>query len=117
VAKLGILLTLGPFQFENWETAANIAEAALDKGHDVRIFYYLDGVYNPIKYQTFPDLEVMPKDRVAKLVEKGADIIACGICVNARGLEKGKDYIEGVKVGGLPDFAEIVGDVDRLITL
>ncbi len=117
MAKLGFLLTLGPFQFENWETAASIAEAALDKGHEVKFFYYLDGVYNPIKYQTFPDLPVMPKDRWAKLLEKGGTITACGICVNARGLEKGKDYIEGVKVGGLPDFAEIVGEVDRLITL
>ncbi len=117
MAKLGILLTLGPYQFQNWETAANIAEVALDKGHEVKFFYYLDGVYNPIKYQTFPDMEVMPKDRVSRLIEKGAKITACGICVNARGLEKGKDYIEGVKVGGLPDFAEIVGEVDRLITL
>lgn len=117
MAKLGILLTLGPFQFENWDTAASIAEAALDKGHQVRMFLYLDGVYNPVKLQTFPDLAVMPKDRFAALMAKGAQIIACGICVNARGLEKGKDYIEGVKVGGLPDFAEIVGDADRLITL
>lgn len=117
MAKLGFLLTLGPFQFENWDTAASLAEAALDKGHEVRMFLYLDGVYNPNKYQTFPDLDVMPKDRFATLVSKGASIIACGICVNARGLEKGKDYIEGVRVGGLPDFAEIVGDVDQLITL
>ena len=117
MAKLGILLTLGPFQFENWETAANLAEAALDKGHEVDIFYYLDGVYNPIKYQSFPDLPVMPKDRWAKIAERGAKIIACGICVNARGLERGKDYVEGVRVGGLPDFAEIVGEADRLITL
>ncbi len=117
MAKLGILLTLGPFQFENWETAASIAEAALDKGHEIQFFYYLDGVYNPIKYQTFPDLDVMPKDRIARLLDKGAKITACGICVNARGLEKGKDYIEGVRVGGLPDFAEMLGEVDRLIAL
>ncbi len=117
MAKLGILLTTGPFQFENWETAASIADAAVAKGHEVSFFYYLDGVYNPIKYQTFPDLAVMPKDRVAALVEKGVKVTACGICVNARGLEKGKDFIDGVKVGGLPDFAEIVGESDALITL
>lgn len=117
MAKLGLLLTSGPFQFQQWDTAASLAEAALDKGHEVRVFLYLDGVYNPIKSQTFPDLPVMPKDRFAGLVGRGAQIIACGVCVNARGLEKGKDYIEGVKVGGLPDFADIVGDVDRLITL
>jgi len=117
MAKIGILLTSGPFQYENWETAANIAQAALAKGHEVNMFWYLDGVYNPIKYQTFPDLPVLPKDRFAEIVGNGGSIIACGICVNARGLEKGKDYIEGVRVGGLPDFAEIVGESDRLITL
>lgn len=116
MAKLGILLTLGPLQFENWETAANIAEAAMDKGHNVNFFYYLDGVYNPNKNQTFPDLSVMPKDRFAKLAERGAKIIACGVCVRARG-QKGEEYVKGVTVGGLPDFAEIVGDVDKLITL
>ena len=116
MAKLGFLLTLGPFQFENWETAANIAEAAQAKGHEVRMFCYLDGIYNPNKNQTFPDMPVMPKDRFAGLVQKGAKIVACGICVRARG-QKGEDYIPGVPVGGLPDFAEIIGDVDRLITL
>ncbi len=117
MATIGILLTGGPFQFENWETAVDIGDAALAKGHKVKYFLYLDGVYNPIQYQTFPDMEVMPKDRIQGLTQKGAEIIACGICVNARGLQKGKDYVEGVTVGGLPDFAEIVSDVDRLVTL
>ena len=108
MAKLGFLLTLGPFQFENWETAVNIADAALDQGHQVQMFFYLDGIYNPNKNQTFPDLPVIPKDRFAALQKKGAKIICCGVCVRARG-QKGEDYTEGVKVGGLPDFAEMVG--------
>jgi tRNA 2-thiouridine synthesizing protein D len=115
MAQIGFLLTSGPYQTEHWETVCNLAKAALVKGHGVKVFYYLDGVYNPIKYQTFPDMEVLPKDRFAELLELGAEIIACGICVNARGLENGKDYIEGVRVGGLPDFAEILGEVDRLL--
>jgi len=117
LATIGILLTGGPYQFENWETAADIGEAALAKGHTVKYFYYLDAVYNPIRHQSFPDLETLPKDRVLSLVDKGAEVIACGVCVNARGLQGGKDYVEGVRVGGLPDFAEIVGEVDRLVTL
>lgn len=117
MATLGFLLTTGPYQFQNYETLCKTAEAALDKGHGVKIFMYLDGVYNPIKFQKFPDMQSLPKDRFESLVKKGAQIIACGICVNARGLENGKDFLEGVKVGGLPDFAEIVGEVDRLITL
>jgi len=50
-------------------------------------------------------------------VEKGAKIIACGICVNARGLEGGKEFIDGVRVGGLPDLADMVSDADTVITL
>ncbi len=117
MAKLGILLTLGPYQFENWETAYNVANAALDKGHEVQMFLYLDGVYNPIKYHTFPDWPEMPKDKFAELVKKGAKIIACGVCVNERGLEKGKDYNDGITVGGLPDFAQIVSEVDSVVKL
>ena len=116
MASIGILLTLGPFQFENSETAVSIADAALDKGHTVKFFLYLDGIYNPNKNQAFPDLPVMPKDKFAGVLKKGATMVACGVCVRARG-QKGDEYVEGVKVGGLPDFAAIVGEVDRLITL
>jgi tRNA 2-thiouridine synthesizing protein D len=59
----------------------------------------------------------MPKDRILELVDKGAEIVACGVCVNARGLQGGKDYVEGVRVGGLPDFAEMVGEIDSLVAL
>ncbi len=117
MATIGILLTGGPFQFQRWETAVDIGDAALAKGHGVKYFLYLDGVYNPIRHQTFPDLDQMPKDRILKLVDKGAEIVACGVCVNARGLQGGKDYVEGVRVGGLPDFAEMVGEVDSLVAL
>lgn len=117
MATIGFLLTAAPLQTEHPETAFRIAEAALDKGHDVQMFFYLDGVYNPNQCQTFPDLAVMPHDRVRTLLDKGAKIVACGICVNARGLQNGRDYVEGVVVGGLPDFAEIVSESDRLISL
>jgi tRNA 2-thiouridine synthesizing protein D len=51
------------------------------------------------------------------LIEKGATIRACGICVNARGLEGGKDFVEGIPVGGLPDLADMISESDAFITL
>ncbi len=117
MGKIGFLLTTGPFQFQNWKTAADIADAALDKGHEVAIFMYLDGVYNPLETQKFPEWDVLPVERFIALKDKGATLIACGICVNARGLEGGKDFFEGTKIGGLPDFAEIIGESDALISL
>ena len=115
MAKIGFLLTTGPFQVQNWETVVNLADAALEKGHEIQIFFYLDGIYNPNRNQEFPDLPVLPKDRFAKIVKGGAKLIACGVCVRARG-QKGDAYIDGVSVGGLPDFAEILGEVDGLVT-
>lgn len=117
MAKIGFLLTTSPYQYENYDTVYNLAKAALEKGHQVQIFMYLDGVYNLIKLQKFPELCLLPKDKFAELAQEGAKIVACGICTNARGLENGRDYIEAVKVGGMPDFAEMLGEIDRLIAL
>ena len=119
MTRIGILLTTGPIQYQDWDTVYKLSLAALEKGHEVSIFLYLDGVYNPIGLQKFPDWEFLPKDRFEEIMNKGAKIIACGICVNARGLENGKDFVEhdNLRVGMLPDFADIIGEVDRLITL
>ncbi|MBI2303795.1 MAG: DsrE family protein [Chloroflexi bacterium] len=117
MSELGLVLTTSPLQYQNGETVVHVAEAALDRGHGVRIFLYLDGVYNPLRYQTFPDMAVMPWQRFQALAERGADIVACGLCVNARGLQGGKDFVSGIRIGGLPDFAAMVGEVDRLVCL
>lgn len=113
---LGIMLTDGPWQTERWETVTKIAEAALDKGHGVKLFLFLDGVYNPIKHQNFPDFTEQPVDSFKRLTEKGAMIVTCGICTNARGLQDGKDYVDNIKSAGLPDYSEFLGDATSVIT-
>jgi tRNA 2-thiouridine synthesizing protein D len=117
MVSIGIILTEGPFQTEKWETAANIAKAALDKGHSVEIFLFMDGVYNALAGQAFPEREKQPMDSFREILEKGGKIVACGVCTNARGLEGGKNFIKGAKVGGLPDLSEMIDKADRLITL
>ena len=57
MAKIGFLLTEGPWQTENHKVFTKLASAALDAGHEVQAFWYLDGVYNPIKHQKFPGVE------------------------------------------------------------
>ncbi|GBE55011.1 putative sulfurtransferase DsrE [archaeon BMS3Bbin15] len=117
MATINILLTEGPFQTEKWETAANIAKAALEKGHAATFFMYMDGVHNGVKTQKFQEWETLPVDRYKELVKLGAKIVCCGICVNARGHQDGKYFFEGAKVGGIPDWATFVGEADRVITL
>ncbi|MFH1242261.1 MAG: DsrE family protein [Pseudomonadota bacterium] len=117
MARIALLLTESPWQTENYEIFARLAEAALDKGHEVEAFWYIDAVYNAIKHQKFPADVPLPIERMKRLLDKGARIIACGICVNARGLEGGKEFIKGVRVGGLPDLADMISEADAFITL
>ena len=114
--RIDILLTAGPFQFENWETAASIAEAALDKGHEVAFFLSLDGVYNLVLRHSSPGSIGLPHQKFVTLLGRGARALVCGTAAEMRGLEC-RNYPEGVAVGGLPDFAVQLGDVDRLISL
>ncbi len=116
MVKIGIMLNAAPLQNQSHYTAVKIAEAALDKGYEITIFLYDESVYSPMEAQEFPEWESLPKDDFERLIEKGAEIIACGLCVDIRGLEEGKGYIKGVIVGGLADFANIVSFVDRIIT-
>jgi tRNA 2-thiouridine synthesizing protein D len=116
MAHIGFLLTKTPFQFENWETTVHLADSALDKGHTVSLFLYIDGVFNPLKRQTYPFPTTLPYKRFLSLIEKKARIVVCGTSAKIRGIDDG-DYIEGVVVGGLPDFALMLTEVDRLVCL
>lgn len=37
--------------------------------------------------------------------------------MDVRGLDREKDPVDGVVIGGLPDFAALLGEVDRLVAL
>ena len=117
LSKIGFILTTGPWQHQNWETVVNIAAAALDKGHQVIMYLYLDGVYNPMKHQALEGFDTMPKDSFARLIARGARIIVCADASSARGLKGGECFIEGVEMGALPELADLVGEVDRFIAL
>ncbi len=117
MARMAILLTEGPWQTENYEIFARLAEAALDKGHKVEGFWYIDAVYNGIKHQKFAGVVTLPVERMKRLIEKGAKIVICGLCADARGLERGKEYIDGIRIGGLPDLADMISEADTFVSL
>ncbi|UHQ95266.1 DsrE/DsrF/TusD sulfur relay family protein [Haloterrigena alkaliphila] len=123
MASIGILLTGGPFDSERWRTAYELGKAALGKGHEVSFFHYLDGALVPVDGQTFPDCsdtglyDEMPTEKFQELIADGAEVICCGLCVDARGIDAPDDYPDGVEVGLLPDLADMIGDADRVISL
>jgi sulfur relay (sulfurtransferase) complex TusBCD TusD component (DsrE family) len=97
-------------------TAIKLANAAVKKGYDVKIFCYGEGVLSIKKGQTpkrFPNVG----QELEKLASQGVDIAVCETCSHARGLHQG-DEITGTNIGSLTkDFVEFLDDTDRLITL
>lgn len=115
MAHIGFILTKSPLQFRFEETVYHLSLALLKAGHAVSVFLFLDGVYGAVQPQSNPEISVLPKDRIEELIGKGVRFLACGTCANA--LEGGKAFVPGVKIGGLADFADLLGEVDRLISL
>jgi len=117
---LTVALMDPPYESASSTTALRIINAALHKGHHVRVFAYEGAVNltmraqqphaNPAKGTTVEE-EQHPttKDWVAalfKLAEKSGtklDWINCGLCVDERGAG---DWIEGPRRGGPKDFLE-----------
>ena len=123
MTRLGILLTGGPFDSERWRTAYELGSAALAAGHEVTYFHYLDGALVPVAAQTVPDcadaglFDEMPTEKFQELLGRGAEVICCGLCVDARGIDADADYPDGVEVGLLPDLADLLGEADRVVSL
>ena len=93
-----------------------LARAALDKGYDVRIFGYGEGI-TPIKEGQDPKRFPNVGKELTEIAEKGATIVVCETCCVARGIHRGEE-VKGSKVGSLTnDLSKFVSEADRILTL
>lgn len=96
--RLAILLGSGPSS-ANARTARALATAALQRGHDVFLFFNDEGVHAAAQ--------------MAELGSLGARLAACAH--SARRL--GVPAVAGVRWGGQLDWAEAVRDADQVLAL
>jgi tRNA 2-thiouridine synthesizing protein D len=119
-----------PYESERSTTALRIIDAALRKGHNVRVFAYEGAVNltmmaqqphaNPVKGTTVQE-EQHPttKDWIASLFalsqeECTLEWINCGLCVDERGAGQ---WIEGPKRGTPKDFLGWVETSDAVLVI
>ncbi|GKT29849.1 DsrE family protein, partial [Aduncisulcus paluster] len=88
---LTIMLMSGSAENEDAQFATNLAEAALEKVTKYRCIFSAMPLVDHIE-------PTKNFERVASLIEKGADISTCHTNEHARGIES-KEYVEGVKWG------------------
>lgn len=97
-ADIGLLVTSSP-ESENCRTVIKITEAALRRGHRVRIFLMHDGVYHILR------------DDFMGLSGLGAQIILCSYNAEERKMTRR----EGVLFGSQYDLSEIVAQADAFM--
>ena len=115
--KLLILLCDSPFQHETVDHAIEIANAAIDKGHEVCIYLMMDGVYTPVKSQNGEPFNMSSvSERLQSLMAKGAEISNCRVCMEIRGVTS-ESSPEGVDVGGIFDLSEMLVEADVVLSL
>lgn len=116
MGTLTILIRSGSMMNMDANVAVELANAALDKGHDVKIFCYGEGVTLAKEGQdprSFPNIE----EEMAKLISRGAEVVICSTCSTARGMKMGEE-MEGATVGSLTnDLSRFISESDRLVTL
>jgi len=115
--KITIQVMVPPYSYQDLDTALNIADAGLDKGHDVSIFLFADSVLS-----TFTQVKPIRMDRnipermQTLIAEQGLRVDICGICMDYRGVSP-QEVIRGAKPSGLPELAALLASSDRFINL
>jgi sulfur relay (sulfurtransferase) complex TusBCD TusD component (DsrE family) len=104
----GFLLASGPEQPDG-PTVLRLARAALDRGHDVRIFLMKEGVEHVRNAPGNPSA-----GELAGLIAAGAEVSVCALNSRRRRLGKA-DAIPGVVFGSQYDHARIVAASDRYL--
>jgi sulfur relay (sulfurtransferase) complex TusBCD TusD component (DsrE family) len=117
MGRMLILLCESPFQNESVDHAIVISRSALVKGHDVDIYLMMDGVYGPVTSQSGEPFHMdSTSDRFKELVELGATISGCRVCMELRGVTE-EMLPEGVDIGGIFDLGEMLAEADVVLSM
>ncbi|MDH5508943.1 MAG: sulfurtransferase complex subunit TusD [Nitrospinota bacterium] len=115
--KFAVQVLEAPYNNQASDTAYHFIKAALEKGHTiVRVFFYHNGVINAINSAEPPNDDRNIYKRWTELgKEKGIDIVACIAASKRRGIKEGQ-IVEGTRISGLGQLADMTIEADRLIT-
>ena len=121
MAKIGMLFFSGPHQSQAPETIVELANAALDKGHEVQIFCYMDAVNSVLENQKKIEGIFDVEGGFEEIVQKGALIRLCSLCLLVRGTAKNcmkcKEAKGKIKRAGTPDMEKILKETDKFLVV
>lgn len=114
---LTIILNGAPYGDERVWNALRLAGALTSAAIKVKVNIFLlgDSVTTAKKGQRTPEGYYNLEKMLGELIERGVDVVACGTCVNVRGLAE-EDLVEGVKVGTMMSLARRVKESQKVLS-
>ena len=117
MGRLMILLCESPFQNDVLDEALEISKSALEKGHMVDMYLMMDGVYGPLNTQSGEPFHMdSASDKFKELIELGATISGCRVCMQLRGVQE-EMLPTGVDIGGIFDLGEMLAEADVVLSM
>ncbi|MBC7122230.1 MAG: DsrE/DsrF/TusD sulfur relay family protein [Pseudothermotoga sp.] len=115
--KITIQVMVPPYTYEDLDTALKIAEAAVEKGHEVNLFLFADSVLCINKNVKPLRIDRNIPSKIKEMIASGKiKVDICGICMDYRGITTDM-IVDGANPSGLPELAELLATSDRFINL
>jgi uncharacterized protein involved in oxidation of intracellular sulfur len=113
--KVLFIINDPPYGTERCFNALRLALALLkdDEKPEISVFLMADAVVCAKKGQKTPD-GYYNLERMIKAVVHRADVVLCGTCMDARGIED-NELITGTKRGTMPQLAELTLAADKVL--
>ena len=108
-----IVIADGAYTSERPFTMLRFAYTALLEGHKINIFLVEDGIWVGKKNQdptTYDNVGKWLKD----VIEEGAKVLACGVCMKARGMAE-DELMEGISKTTMNGFLEMCVEADNVM--
>ncbi|MEW5901198.1 MAG: DsrE family protein [Acidobacteriota bacterium] len=110
-----LIISDAPYGVEKPWNALRLAQALVATKQKVNIFLLGDGVALAKKGQQTPAGYYNLSQMLGELVVLGAQVRACGTCINSRGIKK-DELVEGVEVGKMLDLARWIEASAKVVT-
>jgi len=108
-----IVIANGAYTSERPYTMLRFAYTALLEGHKINIFLVEDGIFVGKKNQdpsTYDNVGKWMKD----VIEEGAKVLACGVCMKARGVLE-EELMVGISKTTMNGFLNMCEEADNIL--
>lgn len=108
-----VVIGNGAYTSERPYTMLRFAYTALLDGHKINIFLVEDGIFVGKKNQNPTTYDNVGK-WMTDVIQEGANIKACGVCMKARGLMD-EELMDGISKTTMHGFLEMCEEADNIL--